>query len=79
MTVLTSWSHHLLLGLLPLVTDPVPEPSEVKPGWIALIVVLALLAASTLLWFSMRKQLGKIQVPKRGQENPGADESDTRP
>ena len=48
--------------------DPVPAPEDVRPGWIALITVLLLCSASVLLWFSMRKQLRRIQVPREGEE-----------
>lgn len=68
MTALTSWSCDLLLTLMPLAADPVPEAEDVKPGWIAFVVVMSLVAASTLLWFSMRKQLGRIRVPREGAE-----------
>ena len=53
-----------LLTFLPLALDPVPEPEDVRPGWIAFIVVFSLIGVSVLLWFSMRKQIRKIQVPK---------------
>jgi hypothetical protein len=56
---------------LPLVSraaDPVPAPEDVRPGWIALITVVSLCAASLFLWFSMRKQLRRIQVPREGEE-----------
>ena len=55
-------------------TDPVPEPSEVKPGWIALVVVLSLVVATTLLWLSMRRHLGRIQAPHRDEEPVAEDE-----
>ena len=42
--------------------DPVPEPEDVNPGWIALIVVVALVAVTVLLWLSLRKQLRKVKV-----------------
>jgi len=44
------------------------NPDDVKPGWIALVIVLLLGLATFLLWRSMNTQLGKIQVPKRGEE-----------
>jgi hypothetical protein len=56
-----------LVGLVGQATDPVPDPQDVKPGWIALITVASLCAASLLLWFSMRKQLRKIQVPREDE------------
>jgi hypothetical protein len=70
---------HLLVLLLPLAADPVPEPSDVKPGGIALLVVSLLVAASIFLWFSMRKQLGRIQVPRdRGAPTDTPPESPTQ-
>ena len=58
----------LVLPLLARAADPVPEPEDVRPGWIALVTVLALVAACVFLWFSMRKQLGRIRVPRDGEE-----------
>lgn len=39
------------------------NPSDVKPGWVAFFIVLALIAATLVLWRSMNHQLGKIKVP----------------
>ena len=51
--------------------DPVPEPDDVKPGWIAGVVVLLLIAATLLLWMNMRKQLRKIRFDQPdGTEDP---------
>jgi hypothetical protein len=36
------------------------DPNSVRPGWVALLIVLALGAATVLLWRSMGKQLKKI-------------------
>ncbi len=63
----------LTASLLARAADPVPAPEDVKPGWIALITVAALCAASLLLWFSMRKQLRRIQVPR--DEVPAEDQA----
>ena len=54
--------------------DPVPEPADVKPGWVALIVVVALVSVTVLLWFSLRKQLRKVNVADDSVEpaEPGA-------
>ena len=49
-----------------------PAPEDVRPGWIALVTVVSLCAASLFLWFSMRKQLRRIQVPREGEETPDA-------
>ena len=51
--------------LLPM-ADPVPEADDVKPGWIAGVVVLLLIAATLLLWMNMRKQLRKIRFDEPG-------------
>ena len=47
------------------------NPSDVKPGWIAFFVVMALLVATFLLWRNMNKQLGKIKVPYRSEFGEG--------
>jgi hypothetical protein len=36
------------------------DPNSVRPGWVALLIVLALGAATVLLWRSMGKQLKRI-------------------
>ena len=56
--------------------DPVPAPEDVRPGWIALVTVVLLCAASVFLWFSMRKQLRRIQVPHEGEGEPAASDED---
>jgi NhaP-type Na+/H+ or K+/H+ antiporter len=57
--------------------DGAPEPSEIKPGWVALVIVLTLCVATALLWLNMRKQLRKINFEekdapprRRGGERP---------
>jgi len=45
--------------------DQAPEPSEIKPGWVALVIVLILCVATALLWLNMRKQLGKIDFQEK--------------
>ena len=73
LTQLAQWSHTLLLVVTG--TDGVPDDSEVRPGPMMAVVVLLIVAASVFLWFSLRKQLGKIQVPREGSEaRPGSDE-----
>ena len=39
------------------------DPNVVRPGWTALIVTLLLAAAMVFLFFSMRKQFRKINIP----------------
>jgi hypothetical protein len=36
------------------------DPNSVRPGWVALLIVLALGGATFLLWRNMAKQLKKI-------------------
>ena len=52
-----------------------PDPADVKPGWVALVIVLALGVVTTLLWLNMRKQLGKVdfeehEIPRRRRRQP---------
>jgi hypothetical protein len=66
----------LLAVLAPLV-DKAPDPADVKPGWLGFGVFLALAVAVAFLWFSMRKQLKKVDFeeepdePKRQEPNGG--------
>jgi hypothetical protein len=50
--------------MTPLLTTGLPmteiDPNSVRPGWVALLIVLALGAATVLLWRNMGKQLKKI-------------------
>jgi hypothetical protein len=52
------------------------DENNIKPGWIALIIVLLLAIATFLLWRSMNTQLGKIRVPRRAEL---VDEGSSRP
>ena len=55
------------------VRDPVAtllaayDPEDIKPGWIALVIVVALAIATFLLWRSMNSQLRRIDVPTRAE------------
>jgi hypothetical protein len=40
------------------------DPNWVKPGWTPLIITVLLAAVLVLLFLSMRKQFGKINVPE---------------
>jgi hypothetical protein len=53
----------LLLHLAVLLpgADPVPAPEDVKAGWVAFAVFLALAVAVALLGFSMTRHLRKIR------------------
>jgi hypothetical protein len=50
--------------MTPLLTTGRPmteiDPNSVRPGWVALLIVLALGAATVLLWRNMGKQLKRI-------------------
>lgn len=57
--------------LVPLV-DEVPDPEDVKPGWLGFGVFLALAAVLVLLFFSFRKQLRKVDFEEE-PDAPGAE------
>jgi hypothetical protein len=59
-----------VLGVLRAV-DPAPEEADVRPGGFYAIMVLGLIAVLVLLWFSLRKQLGRIDVDRANQTPPG--------
>lgn len=46
------------------------DPNVVKPGWVALLIVLALGAATVLLWRNMGKQLKRIDFDRDGADDP---------
>ena len=68
----TLWSTSSMV--LATALDPVPEPEDVNPGWIALIVVVALVSVTVLLWLSLRKQLRKVNVDDSPAADPRADD-----
>jgi len=55
--------------------------ANVRPGWIPLLIVLALGAFVAFLYFSMKKQLGKIDFPEDTSEEENGDSTtpSTRP
>lgn len=57
--------------LVPLV-DEVPDPEDVKPGWLGFGVFLLLAAAVVLLVFSFRKQLRKVNFEEPKGDGPDA-------
>src|SRR3954451_10117415 len=60
--------------LVPL-AQKVPDPADVKPGWLGLGVVFALGVAVVLLWLSMRRHLKKVDF----EEDPEAGGGGARP
>ena len=57
--------------LVPL-EDKVPDPNDVKPGWLGFVMFLLLLAAVVFLGFSVRKQLRKVNFEEPGKGSGGA-------
>ncbi|MER7249874.1 hypothetical protein [Kribbella sp. NPDC000426] len=55
------------------------DPNTVKPGWVALLIVLALGAATVLLWRNMGKQLKRIDVPHDGADDPAPSDGPVSP
>ena len=49
------------------------DPNTVRPGWVALLIVLALGAATVLLWRNMGKQLKRIDFDPNGGPQAPAD------
>ena len=62
-----------LTVLLPL-AQKVPDPEDVTAGWLGLVVFLGLAAALVVLWFSLRKQLRKVDFEEKPDERPADDE-----
>ena len=52
--------------LITLAMDADEAAEKVRPGWIPLIIVLLLGAFLAFLFFSLRKQLGRIDIPEGG-------------
>jgi hypothetical protein len=65
--------------MTPLLTTGRPmteiDPNSVRPGWVALLIVLALGAATVLLWRSMGKQLKRIDFDPTDGQPPAEDET----
>lgn len=55
------------------------DPNVVEPGWAPLLITLLLGGALVLLYFSMRKQFRKIQVPKEDGSDTAEDSASEQP
>ena len=55
--------------VLPL-AQKVPDPEDVKAGWLGFGVFLALAAAVLLLWLSMRRHLKKVTFEEEPDPGP---------
>ncbi|TCC39628.1 hypothetical protein [Kribbella sindirgiensis] len=55
------------------------DPNVVKPGWVALLIVLALGAATVLLWRNMGKQLKRIDFDRDGADDPAPSDGPATP
>ena len=67
-SLLTASADVVLRVLVPL-TDEVPDAEDVNTGWWYVLVFFGLIAATLLLWLSMRKRLKNIKF----DENPSND------
>ena len=65
----------VLTVLVPLL-DEVPEAKDVHTGWFYVLVFFGLIAATVLLWLSMRKQLKKIRFEEQPAAKNGDDQQD---
>jgi hypothetical protein len=62
-----------LLTFVLLETEPLIDPNVAKPGWTPLLITGLLLLALAFLFFSMRKQIRKIQIPRSNSEGTGSE------
>ncbi len=63
--------------LIPAVVEG-PDPADVKPGWIAFVIFLALAAAVVFLSFSLRKHLKRVNFEEKSTDAPkDGDRSDS--
>ncbi len=65
---MTRWeTERVMLLNVPLDVDP----NAVRPGWVALLIVLALIGATLLLWRNMGKQMRKIDFDESATDDAG--------
>jgi len=57
-----------VLTVLVALAEDIPEPDDVKAGWLGFAVFLLLAAAVVGLWFSFRKQLRKVDFEEKDED-----------
>ena len=62
-----------LANLLPPLAEQVPAPEDLKAGWVAFGIFLALAAAVVFLAFSLRKHLKKVNFEEDADSSSNAD------
>lgn len=62
-----------VLTALPSLVEEGPAPEDVKAGWLGFSVWIALVVAVVILWFSLRKQLKRVNFE---EEPDPADDTD---
>lgn len=67
------------VGLVLLQTAPGLDPNIVKPGWTPLLILVMLLVVLTLLYFSMRRHVRRINVPERARPSSDVTTSEESP
>jgi hypothetical protein len=60
----------MLAAVVTLTQDPAPADNQVRPGYIALGLMVLMCVATFLLWMNMRKQIRKIDFEETEDEKP---------
>jgi Na+/melibiose symporter-like transporter len=77
-SLLTASADFVLAVVVPL-TDEVPEAKDVNTGWWYVVVFFGLIAATVLLWLSMRKRLKNIRFDESSPTEADRGSDDTGP
>ncbi|HET7356733.1 MAG TPA: hypothetical protein VFJ09_08670 [Nocardioidaceae bacterium] len=56
-----------------------PNPNDVVGGWVAFVVVIAMGAAVVFLYFSLKKQLGRVNFEEEPDPRQGSAEQPEQP
>ena len=70
---------NILWTILPPLAEEVPAPEDVKAGWVAFGVFLALAAAVVFLGFSLRKHLKKVNFDEDADSNDSSNSANGTP